>query len=57
MEEVTIKIFSNQSGYTEKAIRNKIAQGVWEENVHYYRAPDSRIFIKIKAVCDWIKGL
>ena len=56
MKYVTIPRFSTLSGYTEKAVRNKIAGGVWIEGRHYHRAPDNRILIDIIEVEKWVES-
>ncbi len=45
--------FAKVSGYTEKALRDKISTGVWVEGLHYYRAPDRHILINVKEVEKW----
>ncbi|MEJ1340779.1 MAG: excisionase [Candidatus Sedimenticola sp. (ex Thyasira tokunagai)] len=57
MNWVTIKRFSELSGYTEKAIALKTARGVWVKNVHWTKSPDGRIHICISAVEAWIQGI
>ena len=54
MNWVTIKRFSELSGYTEKAVRNKIARGDWQMDVHWRKAPDGRILINLEAIEDWV---
>lgn len=39
MRYLTTRKFSSDSGYTEAAIRSKIAGGVWTENEVWRRAP------------------
>ncbi len=53
---VTIKKFSELTGYTEDAIRNKIKGGVWVEGIHYRHAPDNRIQMDMDAYTDWVEG-
>jgi len=48
----TIRQFSNESGYTENAIRTKIRDGIWEEGV-WVKAPDNRVLIDIEAYNSW----
>lgn len=43
-------------GYSEKAIRRKMEEGVWTAGVHYRKAPDGCVFIHMPAVPRWIKG-
>jgi hypothetical protein len=44
------------TGYTEKAIRSKIQNGVWLQGVIWIKAPDGSIFIDLGAVEKWIEG-
>ena len=54
MKLVTIKKFSEISGYTAKAVYSKISRGDWLMDVHWQKAPDGRIFINLKAIERWI---
>lgn len=53
MNQVLLQEYAKRSGYTEKAIREKIYKGVWAEGVHYYRAPDRHIVINVAEVEKW----
>lgn len=44
------------TGYSEKAIRRKIEDGVWRQGSEYVKAPDSHIMIDLKAVEQWARG-
>ena len=44
------------TGYTEKAIRRKIQDGVWLDGYEYHKAPDGRITIDMKGYEKWVKG-
>lgn len=57
MKAVTIKIFSQLSGYTDKAVRNKIYRGIWVKNIHYSKSIEGHITINIPAVESWIQGV
>ena len=48
MRFVSVKRFAELSGYTEKAVYHKIADGVWLENRHFRRAPDNRILMDVE---------
>jgi chromatin remodeling complex protein RSC6 len=50
---ITIKKFSNLSGYTEKAIQRKIESHIWIEGQQYIRAPDNRTLIDIQGYEKW----
>lgn len=56
LEWVLIPLFCTLSGYTDKAIRCKIADGIWIEGRHYRKAPDGRITINIPAYYRWVEG-
>ena len=58
MRYKTIRSFSEGSGYSEKAVREKIFKGVWQQGREYRRAPDGRIMIDVQGVEKWVeKGL
>jgi len=57
MNWIKLKVFSEMSGYTPKAVYNKVARGQWVLDIHYRKAPDGRYFINPKAVEDWARGL
>src|SRR5690606_29328382 len=52
---VTIKKFSDQSGYTEDAIRSKIRDGIWREGSEWIRAPDGRNLIDTEGYEKWVE--
>ena len=56
MNWVTIKKFSELSGYSEDAIRAKRKKGQWVIDQHFKKAPDGRILIGIKEVEKWIES-
>jgi len=56
MRYVLINRFAAQSGYSEKAIRRKIEEGVWVQGRQYRRAPDGRIMIDVEGVEKWVEG-
>lgn len=43
-------------GYTDDAIRKKIATGVWLSGIHWKKAPDGRIFCNTEGIQKWIEG-
>ena len=53
LNQIQLKRYAELSGYTEKALRDKISIGVWVEGLHYYRAPDRHILINVKEVEKW----
>ena len=44
------------TGYSEKAMRRKIEDGVWLEGHEYVRAPDGRILVDMDAFNRWARG-
>lgn len=56
MKYKRITKFADETGYTEKAVRRKIEDGVWAEGVHYVKAPDGTIHINIEAYTKWLEG-
>lgn len=56
MRYVTVKRFSELSGYTESAARAKISEGVWLEGRVWRRAPDGRILIDVEGYTAWVES-
>jgi putative excisionase DUF1233 len=56
MKWVLIKVLSQESGYTENAIRSKIKKGIWRDSVHYLKAPDGRIMFNMEAIEKWVES-
>jgi len=50
---VTIRKFSELTGYTENAIRSKIKRGDWLQDQFWVKAPDGRILIDVTAYERW----
>jgi hypothetical protein len=57
MKWVRIKKAAELSGYSEKAIRRKIGDGVWLKDVIWVKAPDGRILISPDAIDEWAEGV
>lgn len=55
MKSVTIKKFSEETGYSEQAVRSKIKRGDWLEGELWTRAPDGRILMDMEAYERWVK--
>lgn len=53
---VRLALFCEKTGWTEKAIRRKMENGVWLEGQHYRRAPDGAILIDMKGYEKWVEG-
>jgi hypothetical protein len=54
---VTIELAAVATGYSGKAIRRKIEEGVWLDGHEYVRAPDGRILVSLEGYARWAKGL
>lgn len=53
---VTIELAHYCTGYTETAIRNKIARSEWLEGREYVVAPDKRQLVDLRGVERWAQG-
>lgn len=53
---VTISRFNTLTGYTEDAVRAKIARGQWLMDVMWRKAPDGRILMDMQAFERWVLG-
>lgn len=56
MRYVRISAFERITGYTEKAVRRKIEDGVWMEGREYRRAPDGNLLIDMEGYQRWVEG-
>ncbi len=56
LEWILIPVFAAMTGYSEKAVRRKIEDGVWLEGKHYRRAPDGRITMNLREYYKWVEG-
>jgi hypothetical protein len=52
----TIRKFSQDSGYSEDAIRAKINRGVWRESEVWTYAPDGRVLISVRGYEAWVES-
>lgn len=52
---VTIGKFSELTGYTEQAVRDKMHKGVWTEGMIWLKAPDGRILLSIEGYHEWVE--
>ena len=53
---VLLPLFAVMTGYSEKAVRNKIQEGVWLQGKHYRKAPDGRITMDMEEYYQWVQG-
>ncbi|MGL4717414.1 MAG: hypothetical protein ACRCWL_16220 [Aeromonas sp.] len=47
---------AEMTGYTERAITEKIKQGKLKEGVHFLKAPDNRLVCNWRAFEAWMTG-
>lgn len=52
----TISQFSAESGYTEAAIRSKIADGTWPKGLVWIHAPDKKPLISVDGYVEWVES-
>ncbi|MDB5998232.1 MAG: putative phage excisionase [Pseudomonas sp.] len=55
MRYMTVRKFSSESGYTEAAVRSKIADGTWLEDQVWRHAPDGRVLIDVIGFEAWVE--
>jgi hypothetical protein len=48
--------FSEFTGYTEKAVYEKVRMGVWQEGKHYVKAPDGALLVDYEEYTRWAAG-
>lgn len=53
---VQISRFEALTGYSEKAVRRKIEEGIWAEGKEYAKAPDGRILINLVGYHKWVQS-
>lgn len=56
LKYVLLKKMAIESGYTEKALRRKIEDGVFVQGVHYVKSPDGRIHMDVERFEEWVAG-
>lgn len=53
---VLLPRFEELTGYTQRAIRRKIQDGIWLEGREYRRAPDGHITVDMEGYGKWVEG-
>jgi hypothetical protein len=56
MKYLLIPKFCAESGYSDKAVRRKIEEGVWIEGQQFRKAPDGHVMIDVEGVERWVEG-
>lgn len=52
---VTVALASSITGFTDKAIRRKVEDGIWAEKEVWRRAPDGSILISMEGYRKWVE--
>ena len=52
---VRLNRFELLTGYTEKAVRRKIEEGIWLEGREFRRAPDGHILVDLLGYEKWVE--
>lgn len=52
---LTVRKFSQETGYSEDAVRSKIRDGVWKLGEVWVRAPDGRTIIDMEGYESWVE--
>ncbi|MCU0089974.1 excisionase [Pseudomonas koreensis] len=55
MRYLTVRKFASESGYTEAAVRSKIADGTWIGDQVWRHAPDGRVLIDVIGFEAWVE--
>lgn len=55
LQWMLIPMFCSLTGYSEKAVRRKIEDGVWVQGKHYRKAPDGRITMNVQEYYKWVE--
>lgn len=55
LQWVLMPMFCQFTGYTEKAVRRKIEDGIWSQGTHFRKAPDGRITMNIQEYYKWVE--
>jgi hypothetical protein len=53
---VTIDKFAAETGYSEKAVRAKVRDGIWLQGDVWVKAPDGRILIDLERFEAWVRS-
>jgi hypothetical protein len=53
---VTITKLAEESGYTEAALRAKIARGEFAQGIHFIKSPDGRIQFIVEEYLKWAES-
>ncbi len=52
---IKLQVFESLTGYTQKAVRRKIEEGIWREGREFRRAPDGHILVDLQGYEKWVE--
>lgn len=52
---VLLEVAEAATGYSVKAMRRKIEEGIWQEGREWYKAPDGHVLISIEGYRKWVE--
>lgn len=55
MRYIRIALFTAQTGWTDRAVRRKIQDGVWVLGQQYRIAPDGNVLIDTEGYEKWVE--
>lgn len=53
---VSLRLASQLTGFTVKALQRKIEEGKWIEGLEYRRDPDGRIHVDMRGMEQWVES-
>lgn len=53
---VRLPKFEELTGYSQKAVYEKIREGVWVQGREYRKAPDGHILVDLRGYERWVEG-
>lgn len=52
---VLLEVAAAATGYSVKAMRRKIEEGVWREGLEWVRAPDGHVMVSMEGYRRWVE--
>lgn len=56
IEWVTVKKMAEETGYTERALQDKVTKGVFPQGIVWRKAPDGRRLFSKKSYNKWAES-
>lgn len=54
---VLINVLTQETGYSDDAVRAKIRRGVWVHKAHWTKCPDGRLAFNLTRIQEWMCSL